>query len=550
MTFFSVLKFVGILLEVLLIFNLLIIVHELGHFLAAKWRGLYIERFGIWFGKPIWEKKIGGIWYSLGSIPAGGFVKLPQLAPMEALEGQTEIPKDQLKPIAPLDKIIVAFAGPLFSFLLAFVFAVLVWQIGRPMAEPEGTKVIGQVEEGSPAEKVGLKAGDEIVAIDDIPVAKFAGQGHDSILWRIVRSEGKSIKIQVKRGEELKTFEPEPKIPDTAFYERKGTRKIGIGPALTPLVGDVKDSGAAKEAGLQKGDFITHVNDQPLYRPFGLSDYLADHPAESVTLTVERGKQVLKVPFKLRSPIVSYVTEDSPADRAGLKEGDRLVRMDEVVPASSSAVINHIRSRGKQPLTLIVERGGKALPPINVTPADNADSNRPMIGASFEDDLGFIPDLYGKGRTVFQTPWEQIKVSVGAIVGTIDAVASRKSDIKLQHMGGPVMMMNVYYRLFEQPEGWKLALWFSVLLNVNLALLNMLPLPVLDGGHITLAILEGIRRKPVTGRFLEWIQTACALLIIGFMLFVTFFDVQDVFGGKSEKGEKSKFRYATPAEAK
>src|SRR5881394_396886 len=95
-----------IIFEVLALFNLLIIVHELGHFLAAKWRGLYIERFGIWFGKPIWEKKINGIWYSLGSIPAGGFVKLPQLAPMEALEGETEIPKDQLKPISPLDKII------------------------------------------------------------------------------------------------------------------------------------------------------------------------------------------------------------------------------------------------------------------------------------------------------------------------------------------------------------------------------------------------------------------------------------------------------------
>src|SRR5882757_5961669 len=138
-TLFAVLKFIGILLEVLLIFNLLIIVHELGHFLAAKWRGLYIEGFGIWFGKPIWKKTIGGVTYSLGSIPAGGFVKLPQLAPMEAIEGQTEIPKDQLKPISALDKIIVAFAGPLFSFLLAIVFAFLVHQIGRPMGEREST---------------------------------------------------------------------------------------------------------------------------------------------------------------------------------------------------------------------------------------------------------------------------------------------------------------------------------------------------------------------------------------------------------------------------
>ena len=87
---YNILNFVFILLEVLLIFNLLILVHEVGHFLAAKWRGLYIDGFGIWFGKPLWQKKINGVTYSLGSIPAGGFVKLPQMAPMEAVDGKTE----------------------------------------------------------------------------------------------------------------------------------------------------------------------------------------------------------------------------------------------------------------------------------------------------------------------------------------------------------------------------------------------------------------------------------------------------------------------------
>ena len=133
------LKFVVICLEVLIFFNLMIIVHELGHFLAARWRGLVIEKFGIWFGKPLWQKKINGVVYSLGSIPAGGFVALPQLAPMEVMEGKVETPRDQLPPISALDKIIVAFAGPLFSFLLAFVFAVIVWKVGRPVSEAEWT---------------------------------------------------------------------------------------------------------------------------------------------------------------------------------------------------------------------------------------------------------------------------------------------------------------------------------------------------------------------------------------------------------------------------
>src|ERR1700726_4985829 len=120
----SILKFIFIFLEVLLLFNLLIFVHELGHFLAARWRGLKIDRFAVWFGKPIWKTKINGVEYVLGSIPAGGYVQLPQMAPMELIEGKSESGSEPLPNISAMDKIIVAFAGPLFSFLLAFAFAV------------------------------------------------------------------------------------------------------------------------------------------------------------------------------------------------------------------------------------------------------------------------------------------------------------------------------------------------------------------------------------------------------------------------------------------
>src|SRR5438309_5708469 len=123
----SVLKVIFIFLEVLLLFNLLIFVHELGHFLAARWRGLKIDRFAIWFGKPIWKKKINGVEYALGSIPAGGYVSLPQVATMEAIEGKSDTPVEHLPPVSALDKIIVAVAGPLFSFLLAVAFASIVW---------------------------------------------------------------------------------------------------------------------------------------------------------------------------------------------------------------------------------------------------------------------------------------------------------------------------------------------------------------------------------------------------------------------------------------
>src|SRR6185436_8172729 len=171
----QILKFLFILLEVLVLFNILIFVHELGHFLAARWRGLKIERFAIWFGKPIWKMEFKGVEYVLGSIPAGGYVSLPQMAPMEAIEGKADKPREKLPEISALDKIIVAFAGPLFSFLLAIAFAVIVAGVGRPVTESETTRVIGAVDKGGPADKAGLQPGDTIEEIDGQPVTKWGG---------------------------------------------------------------------------------------------------------------------------------------------------------------------------------------------------------------------------------------------------------------------------------------------------------------------------------------------------------------------------------------
>ena len=200
----EILKVIVILLEVLVFFNLMIVVHELGHFLAARWRGLVVERFGIWFGKPLWQKRINGVWYSLGSIPAGGFVALPQLAPMEAIEGRSDLDRAHLPPVAPIDKIIVAVAGPLFSFGLAVVFAVAVWWLGRPVSEAEATTTIGYVLPDSPAEKAGLKEGDLVYEVGG---EKVTGTGHlrtllakynagDKVELKIIR-KGKKESVSV-----------------------------------------------------------------------------------------------------------------------------------------------------------------------------------------------------------------------------------------------------------------------------------------------------------------------------------------------------------------
>src|SRR5260370_36287810 len=148
-----------VIFEVLVIFNLLIVVHEVGHFLAARWRGLYIEKFGIWFGKPLWKKKISGVQYSLGSLPFVGFVVLPHLAPMDIIEGKADVDREQLPPVSALDKIIVAVAGPFFSLLLAFVVAAMVLLVGYPVREADATTGIGVIMPESPAEKTGPQPG-------------------------------------------------------------------------------------------------------------------------------------------------------------------------------------------------------------------------------------------------------------------------------------------------------------------------------------------------------------------------------------------------------
>ncbi|HVM49837.1 MAG TPA: RIP metalloprotease RseP [Candidatus Acidoferrum sp.] len=439
-------------LEVLALFNLLIFVHELGHFLAARWRGLKIDRFAIWFGKPIWKTKVNGVEYALGTIPAGGYVSLPQMATMETIEGKGESSGQPLPPISALDKIIVAFAGPLFSFLLALAFAYVVMIVGRPVTEAETTTTIGYVEKDGPADKVGLKPGDKILEVDGKPVSKFGGMG-DSVTWRVVRSEGPTVPVKVERDGKVLVFNPAPVKDETKFWQRKSLRQIKIGPAEAAIIAEVSPNSPAARAGLHPGDRILDVNGTPLYHFATLTDDIEEHTNATFALTVSRAGKCF----------TADVTPETPVSPPGEK---------------------------------------------------------PRIGITWD----------GNGITTIVHPGaiEQVRASVSAMVDTFGALFARHSDIKPQHLGGAVKIMDVYARLFSSEHGWRLALWFSVLMNVNLAVLNLLPIPVLDGGHILLAIIEAIRRKPVSARILNVVQTSCAVVIITFMVYIAFYDVQDL----------------------
>jgi len=177
-----IVRVVFILLEVLILFNLLIVVHELGHFLAARWRGLYIENSASGLAnrsgrnnqrRPILARVATVRWLRSAS----------QLAPMDIIEGKADLDRARLPKISALDKIIVAIAGPLFSLLLALFFAAIVWAVGHPVSEADSTTVIGYVLPDSPAQKVGLQPGDKILSVDGKPVRRFLMGMSDSVSW-------------------------------------------------------------------------------------------------------------------------------------------------------------------------------------------------------------------------------------------------------------------------------------------------------------------------------------------------------------------------------
>lgn len=464
-------RFILILFEVILIFNLMIVVHEYGHFLAARWRGLKIEKFQIWFGKAIFKKEINGVQWGLGSIPLGGFVALPQMAPMDAIEGKGEGDlkggHEALPKISPMDKIIVAFAGPLFSLGLAFCFALLVWGFGKPQNASSAIPVIGYVEKDGPADIAGLLEGDKVLSIDGSDIRHF-NSPVDSVVERVMFSKGDTMKFVVERDGEKLQKEVGFVKKRLGSSRRAKVRMAGMGSTGPAIVAIVNPNTPASVAGFKVGDVVKTVNGKKVYSFPHVSKLVRNSGGKELTVGIERDGVAMELKLVPLEPTV-----DPP-----MPEGEEIEFMIGLVWSS------------ERELTLI-KPGPR--------------------------------------------PTEQIGDGLTMMFRTIGALFSSETDISASHMSSAIGIGNIYYQMLSDPKyGWLMAIWFSVLLNVNLAILNMLPFPVLDGGHITIALMEMIRRRPVNVRILEYVQVVCVVALMGFMLFVTFFDFTDLFGKKAE----------------
>ncbi len=448
-TILHILKVIGLILLVLLSFNIIIFVHELGHFLAARWRGLHVDKFQIWFGKPIWKKTINGVQYGIGSIPAGGFVALPQMAPMEAIEGKNGELEEPLPPIKPIDKIIVAFAGPLFSFLLAVFAAFIVWGIGVPDRMVK-TNEVGYIAPEMPAAEAGFQLGDKIFEVQGEPADGFRGK-LNSVTELIVFSKGDDIDFLIDRDGEQMTLTSSFKAKDGSLTQRRGMRKVGLGYSHTLKLGKIIEGTPAAASGLKEGDIVQAINANTIY---------------SFNHFVEEVNKIGETPFT-----ISVMRDGEPLDIQTM-----------------------------------------ALKPSNGWKAHTKAEVKPMLGVRFAP---APPEL------IYPTPGKQLAENGKMMYTTITSLISPSSSIGLDQMQGPVGIGKLQYQFLDSPYPVNYIFYFWVVFNINLAIFNMLPFPVLDGGHITMAFAEMIRKKPLNTRVLEYVQTVFVLLLLCMFLYVT-----------------------------
>lgn len=482
------------LLIALLALGFTIFIHELGHFLAARRRGLIVKRFSIGFGPKIfgWEKN--GVEYRISIFPFGGYVALPQLADMGRLEGENEQTEENklsawddfeeegtddakekkqepLKKISYADKMIVSVMGAVFNILLAFALSSVLWFFGYERRDGELTTKIGYIADTverwnpiiedsetvtSPAKKAGLIQGDEVVAVDGNPVEDFMDVQSRIVTGKLVTTEQRPRRLSrltVLRNGEEKEIDVFPEV-----FGNEEIRIIGIGPKETFFIKELQPDMPAIKAGLEPGDQILSVDGNKIFSFAHLVDYLMKVKDEQeIALTVRKGGE------------------------SGIEQTYNL------------------------------------LPIVKEMKIGDSVSKRKLIG--------FSPEF--KSITTYPNPLVLIISRVKDMYHTLTGLVSTQSDVKLRNMSGPVGIVN-NLSIFAS-IGFKKLLWFVVFINVNLAILNLLPIPVLDGGHMVFATIEKLRGKPLPLPFLERSQMLFIVLLFSFMLYVTFFDFQRLF---------------------
>ncbi|MBY0371458.1 RIP metalloprotease RseP [bacterium] len=532
----------------------LIFFHELGHYLVAKLFGVRVEVFSLGFGKKIFRRQVGETEYCLSLIPLGGYVKLMGDDPYRAVPAEDAARAFSTQKL--YKRFLIVAAGPIANFLLAFVLFIVIFWLGQPVR----TSKIGFVAPASPAWDAGLRPGDRLVSVGNEPVQYWNELDED-----LKARTGQKVDLQVDRaGAQLR-------IPYTIGLVRTrnpygeeeevgGIKGISPYPVLA-AVGVSDPASAAGHAGLKTGDTIIKVDNRPVALWEEMREALAAYwqPGKPVTITFKRptgtGDKTEEKSATLVFParptpdkanlfgevsalglyptelFVQKVNPDSPAEKGGLLVGDRVVQVAGTPVFHFEMIVDAVQGAGEKggPLMFSLERGGQKvqleLKPVETEvedPLTHQKKKRFLVGFMPQTSLSEAE----MGKFQIRKPLELIphalgetyRISERMVVSLAKLVTG---SVSVKNLGGPVLIASIAGKSLD--AGIVPFLQTMALISINLFLLNLFPIPVLDGGHLLFFTMEAIKGKPVSIRVME-MANQVGLVLILMLVALTFFN--------------------------
>lgn len=531
------------LISFVILIGILIFVHELGHFLAARMGGVGVLKFSLGFGPKIFGKKIGETEYVLSWIPLGGYVKMLGESGTEELPPEDE--KRSFTKQPTWKRLLIVFAGPFFNFILAVVIFAIVYMYGIPNLTP----VVGPMPADSVAREAGIISGDKIISINDKKISFW-----DEIDPIIKESGGHEVKVVFKRGSEEKTVMIKPKLSKVKniFGSEETTYLIGISPAsnVLAIIGEMQPDSAAKTAGLAAGDKIISINDQKINYWDEIRPIITASKGNDVEIVVQRGNEekTIKVKPKLSKvknmigeeentyligisaagsihTVIGDLPSDSAAKEAGLLSGDRIISVNDkkiahwdeikqVISESKGGEIKIIVQRGDEQKTFVVKTkmSGKR----NILNKDES-IHRLGISPASNEVIERKNPIRAVASSLDKT-WELSKLTVVAVVKMVEGAISPRT------LGGPIFIAQVAGK--QVKEGIVPFIIFMAVLSVNLGVINLFPIPVLDGGHIFFYLIEMVTRREIPVKVREISQQIGFVVLLMLMLFVIMIDIE------------------------
>ncbi|WFU10474.1 RIP metalloprotease RseP [Rhizobium sp. CB3090] len=537
------------------VLSLLVFVHEMGHYLVGRWSGIRIMAFSIGFGPEVagFTDRHGTRW-KLSIIPLGGYVRFfgdedaSSKTDVDQLAAMTEEERARSFGGAKLWKrAATVAAGPIANFILAIaIFAVLFGVYGRTVADP----VVAVVMRGSAAAEAGIEPGDRLVGIDGTKVTTF-----DEVQRYVGLRPGRNIVLTVERDGQKRDFRIVPKLAEDTdqFGNKMEMGRIGIA-LVDPLVTAVEPGGPAARAGVQAGDRLIAVDGNNVATYYDVARYVVDHPGKSLLLTVERDGQTRDFPMVPETltatdasgnkkdvgsigispvdPLVASIAPDSPAQEAGIALGDRILSVDGHVIDSIGDVQRYIASRPDKPVMLSIERSG-GTHDIQVVPKKTEEPD--AFGKETEISSIGITDgqkpikLRYEAYGPFQALGEGIRQTGNIVSGTFEYLGNVIGGyMKADQLGGPIRVAQLSGQMATL--GFSAVLQFAAILSVSIGLLNLMPVPVLDGGHLMFYAIEAVRGKPLGARAQDIAFRIGFAMVLSLMVFATWNDISSRIG--------------------